>query len=198
MVFMTKKIVLLASGSGSLAQAIIDAVSTGSLQAEIAEIICDQSQATVVTRAQSAGIAIFLHPMQKDRAVWNKELFEHVNAINPDLVVSVGFMRVLSPEFVSRFATINSHPSLLPNFPGAHAVADAMAAGVAVTGTTVHWVDEGVDTGKIISQVEVPVRPGDDVERLHERIKIAERELIVRTIADVLPGLNAANTHLEN
>ena len=98
-------------------------------------------------------------------------------------------MRSLSADFVSRFKIINSHPSLLPKFPGAHAVEDALAAGVELTGATIHWVDEGVDTGKIIAQVAVPILSGDDKESLHERIKIAERKLIVQTIKELLPTL---------
>ncbi len=92
-------------------------------------------------------------------------------------------MRILSPEFVKKFRAINSHPSLLPLFPGAHAVRDALAAGVSETGCTVHWIDSGVDTGAIIAQIPMPIRSGDTEEQLHERIKIAERALIVETIA---------------
>jgi phosphoribosylglycinamide formyltransferase-1 len=98
-------------------------------------------------------------------------------------------MRILSPQFVNYFPTINSHPALLPAFPGAHAVRDALAAGVTITGTTVHWVDAGVDTGPIITQMEVPVLPGDDEATLHERIKKVERGLIVATIALITPTL---------
>jgi phosphoribosylglycinamide formyltransferase-1 len=98
-------------------------------------------------------------------------------------------MKILSPEFVNNFPTINSHPALLPDFPGAHAVRDALAAGVTITGTTVHWVDAGVDTGPIITQMEVPVVPGDDEATLHERIKKVERGLIVATIALITPTL---------
>ena len=98
-------------------------------------------------------------------------------------------MRILSPEFVERFKVINSHPSLLPNFPGVHAVKDALLANVAMTGTTIHWVDSGVDTGEIIAQVEIAVVPNDDIASLHERIKIVERGLIVETISKLLPTL---------
>jgi phosphoribosylglycinamide formyltransferase-1 len=127
--------------------------------------------------------------MQKDRLQWDAQLIEHMDALQPDLVVSAGFMRILSPYFVSRFKMINTHPALLPAFPGAHAVRDAIAAGVSVTGATVHWVDAGVDTGEIIAQVPVPVLPSDDESTLHERIKIAERGLIVATLKDLLPTL---------
>lgn len=195
---MNKKLVLLASGSGSLAQAVIDSVLSGEIDAEISAIVCDQPQAFVLSRASAASIRTLILPMKKDRSLWNSELFKQVESILPDLVVSVGFMRILSAEFVTRFPTINSHPSLLPSFPGAHAVADALKAGVSTTGTTVHWVDEGVDTGKIIAQAEIPIFSNDDEASLHERIKIVERALIVRTIKEVLPRLNPSANHLEN
>jgi phosphoribosylglycinamide formyltransferase-1 len=97
-------------------------------------------------------------------------------------------MRILSPDFVNRFKVMNTHPALLPAFPGAHAVRDALTAGVTQTGTTVHWVDEGVDTGPIISQRIVPIEPSDTEESLHERIKIAERNLIVETLLTWIDG----------
>jgi phosphoribosylglycinamide formyltransferase-1 len=132
--------------------------------------------------------------MLEDRTSWDNQISEATAKSNPDLVVSVGFMRILSKEFVTRFPTINTHPALLPSFPGAHAVRDALSSGASVTGSTVHWVDAGVDTGTIISQKEVLVLPQDDESSLHERIKIVERELIVETlqnfIADGLPRRN--------
>jgi phosphoribosylglycinamide formyltransferase-1 len=124
--------------------------------------------------------------MSSDRKSWDEELFLIVQSLNPTLVVSAGFMRILAPEFVSTFKVINSHPALLPNFPGAHAVRDALAAKVAVTGATIHWVDAGMDTGKVIAQREVPVLEDDTEALLHERIKIVERGLIVATISDLL------------
>jgi phosphoribosylglycinamide formyltransferase-1 len=129
--------------------------------------------------------------MLEDRSSWNNQISEEVAKSNPDLVVSVGFMRILSKEFVTKFPTINTHPALLPNFPGAHAVRDALNSGASITGATVHWLDAGIDTGTIISQKEVAVLPQDNESSLHERIKIVERALIVETlqsfIADGLP-----------
>lgn len=186
---MSAKIVVLASGQGSLAQAIFDAVKSGELKAQILEVISDRPNAQVLQRAEDAGIATFIHPMQKDRLQWDAQLIEHMDALQPDLVVSAGFMRILSPYFVSRFKMINTHPALLPSFPGAHAVRDAIAAGVSVTGATVHWVDAGVDTGEVIAQAPVEVLPSDDESTLHERIKIAERGLIVATLKELLPTL---------
>lgn len=188
---MSVKIVVLASGQGSLAQAIFDAVKSGELAAQIVEVISDRPEAQVLQRAESAGIATFVHPMQKDRLQWDAQLIEHVDKLQPDLVVSAGFMRILSPYFVSRFKIINTHPALLPSFPGAHAVRDAIAAGVSVSGATVHWVDAGVDTGEVIAQAPVEVLPNDDESTLHERIKIAERGLIVETLKELLPTLES-------
>jgi len=188
---MSVRIVVLASGQGSLAQAIFDAVGSGQLDAQILEVISDQPHAPVLERAKEAGISCFVHPMQKDRLQWDAQLIEHMDGLAPDLVISAGFMRILSPFFVSRFRMINTHPALLPAFPGAHPVRDAIAAGVAVTGATVHWVDAGVDTGEVIAQTSVEVLPGDDESTLHERIKIVERGLIVATLQELLPTLES-------
>ena len=170
------KLLLLASGTGSLAQAVIDAGF------DIAAVVSDVLGAQVLDRAVAANIETKVIEFKKPREVWDSELIGYVESVNPDLVVSVGFMRILSAEFVSKFKVINSHPALLPNFPGAHAVRDALAAKVSQTGCTVHWVDAGVDTGQLIAQVAVDVLPTDDESSLHERIKIVERELIVNTI----------------
>ena len=170
------KLVLLASGNGSLAQALIDA------RFDIAGLVTDNPSAQVIERAKVTNIDCKIIPFQSPRAVWDREIEDAVAQLNPDLVVSVGFMRILSNSFVKRFKVINSHPALLPNFPGAHAVRDALSAGVKETGCTIHWVDEGVDTGEIIAQSKVEILPNDDVTTLHERIKVIERELIVETI----------------
>jgi phosphoribosylglycinamide formyltransferase-1 len=170
------KLLLLASGTGSLAQAVIDAGF------DIAAVVSDVPGAQVLDKAVAANIATKVIEFKKPREVWDSELIGYVESVNPDLVVSVGFMRILSAEFVSKFKVINSHPALLPNFPGAHAVRDALAAKVSQTGCTVHWVDAGVDTGQLIAQVAVDVLSTDDESSLHERIKIVERELIVNTI----------------
>lgn len=183
---MRKRVVILASGTGSLAQAIIDAQQ---LDIQIVAVVSDNPNAQVLERAKAAQINTAVVEMGADRNVWNSRLFDQVDLYHPDLVVSAGFMRILSADFVNTFPTINSHPALLPDFPGAHAVRDALAAGVSVTGTTVHWVDAGVDTGPIITQMEVPVLPNDDEATLHERIKKVERGLIVATIALIIPTL---------
>ena len=180
---MRKKVILLASGGGSLAQAIIEAVRSGTLDIHLPALISDRN-APALKVAEEAGIKsqqvdFTSYP---DRASWGTALSQTIATYQPDLVVSVGFMRILPPEVVNHFEIINTHPSLLPLFPGAHAVRDAMAAGANETGTTVHWVDEGVDTGEIISQRKVAIEANDSEDSLHERIKIQERELIVETL----------------
>ena len=183
---MRKRIVILASGQGSLAQAIIDA---SELEIQIVAVVSDRADAQVLDRAKKASINTAVVELTDDRHSWNQRLFDQVDLYNPDLVVSAGFMRILSPEFVNHFPTINSHPALLPDFPGAHAVRDALAAGATHTGTTIHWVDEGVDTGEVIAQERIEITATDTEESLHERIKIIERGLIVATIPQILAEL---------
>jgi len=185
------RVLLLASGSGTLVQAIIDAVTSTKLDCELVGLICDQAKAQVIERAIAAGIAVDALPMKADRAQWNQEIFQLAESKSPDLIVSAGFMRILSAEFVAHFKVVNTHPALLPNFPGAHAVRDALAAGASKTGTTVHWVDAGVDTGEIIAQQVVEIAAGDTESSLHERIKIAERGLIVEVLRELLPRVKA-------
>jgi len=185
------RVLLLASGSGTLVQAIIDEVASANLDCELVGVICDQEQAQVIERARVAGVAVDVLEMKADRNQWNQEIFQLANRIAPDLIVSAGFMRILSAEFVERFKVINTHPALLPKYPGAHAVRDALAAGEVTTGTTVHWVDAGVDTGEIIAQQVVEIAAGDTEASLHERIKIAERLLIVEVLRELLPRVRA-------
>lgn len=181
-------IVILASGAGSVAQALIDAVIDphGALHQKliIARVITENPGAGIVERANRAGLATSLVEFHKeqDRSAWEDQLREVIEEVDPWLVVSAGFMKILSPTFVERFRIINTHPSLLPLFPGAHAVRDAVAAGAKESGCTLHFVDAGVDTGAVIAQRRIEIRPGESVESLHERIKELERELIVTGI----------------
>lgn len=184
-----KKIAILASGSGTLAEAIFDAVRSKTLPCIVTALICDQPKARVIERAAAFDIPVYLHPMYDDRADWNRKLLELLLSFDLDLVVSAGFMRILDRTITERLPIINSHPALLPAFPGAYAVRDALAAGAMRTGTTIHWVDAGVDTGKVISQAELDILPGDTEESLHERIKILERSLIVATIGQLISTL---------
>jgi len=190
-------IVVLASGSGTLAQAIFDA-SAADGDFTFAALITDKPQATVVQRAQAAGISVITVPVgdYPDRADWDAALAQVLDEVSPALVVSAGFMRILGAEVLARYEgrIINSHPSLLPLFPGAHAVRDALAAGVTETGTTVHLVDAGTDTGEVLAQVTEPIAPGDTEESLHERIKAHERHLIVAVLRQRL-GLSRKTQH---
>lgn len=189
---MAARIVVLASGSGTLLQALIDAVRAEALDVSIAAVGSDVPGVMALSRAEDAGIPVFVQePMAyATRDDWNAALTERVASFAPDWVVSAGFMRILGPEFVDTFAgrILNTHPALLPSFPGAHAVRDALAHGVKVTGCTVHVVDHGVDTGPIVAQRAVEVLPDDDEASLHERIKVVERELLVQTLAALTGG----------
>ncbi|MEJ0014242.1 MAG: phosphoribosylglycinamide formyltransferase [Actinomycetota bacterium] len=178
---MAKRVLLLASGGGSLAKAILEAHQRCEITVDIVGLISDKD-APVIDVAKSYGVPTFFIPLQNDRRHWDREIFDTTQSLQPDLVVSVGFMRLLAPEFVKYFKVINTHPSLLPLYPGAHAVRDALADGAIISGTTIHWVDTGLDTGLVISQHVVDVLPTDDEATLHERIKIAERALIVETL----------------
>lgn len=181
------RVVVLVSGSGTLLQSVLDASADPSYPVRVVAVGADRHGIEGLARAERAGLPSFVarlgdHP---DRAAWDKALTEAVAGYEPDLVVSAGFMKILGPTFLERFAgrVVNTHPALLPAFPGAHAVADAVTHGVKVTGCTVHLVDAGVDTGPIVAQQAVPVAPGEDVDTLHERIKVVERRLLVDVIA---------------
>ena len=179
---MSKRILLLASGAGSLAQAILSAHQNNEIDCEFIGLISDKDSPALEV-ARTFGIPDFYIPMKPDRKEWDADIYAATERLNPDLVVSVGFMRVLAPRYVENFQVINTHPSLLPLYPGAHAVRDALAARATVTGTTVHRVDAGLDSGPVLVQREVPIEKSDDESTLHERIKIAERALIVELLA---------------
>jgi len=179
------RVVILASGSGTLFQALIE--NQAALAIEIVALVVDKD-VPAVQRAQTAGISVVEVPMLPDRDQWNQVMESVLTDLGADLVISAGFMRVLGPNVVAAFAgrLINTHPALLPDFPGAHAVRDALAAGVTSTGTTVHFVDAGVDTGPIIAQREVEIFPTDTEDSLQERIKVVERELLVETVRKIV------------
>lgn len=189
---MSLRIVVLVSGSGTLLQSLIDAGAAGTLDAQVVAVGADRASIEGLARAERAGIPTFVHPLAKgaDRGAWDGELTRLVAAYDPDLVVSAGFMKLVGADFLDRFCgrMINTHPALLPAFPGAHGVRDALAHGVKVTGCTVFTVDAGVDTGPILAQEAVPVLADDTEETLHERIKVVERALLV----DVINSLAAA------
>ncbi|WP_233608767.1 phosphoribosylglycinamide formyltransferase [Nocardia stercoris] len=181
-------VVVLASGTGSLLQSLIAATRAPGYPAQVVAVGVDRPCAAT-DHAQAAGIPSVLVQLgdHRDRATWDRALTDAVAAYTPDLVVSAGFMKLLGPVFLDRFGgrIINTHPALLPAFPGAHGVRDALAYGAKVTGSTVHLVDGGIDTGPILAQEAVTVLPDDDEATLHERIKVVERRLLADTVAAV-------------
>lgn len=180
-------IVVLVSGSGTLLQALLDASRDPSYGVDIAAVGADRDDIEGLRRAERAAVTTFVERVgtHRDRAAWDAALAVRLDALAPRFVVSAGFMKILGPQVLARHTVINTHPALLPSFPGAHGVRDALAHGVKVTGTTCHIVDAGVDTGPILEQRAVRVEPGDDEASLHERIKVAERDMLVDVVAAI-------------
>ncbi len=176
-------VVVLVSGAGTLLQALIDASADPDYGVRVAAVGADR-ECDGISRADRAGIPTFVvRPRDfPDRVAWDRALAEHVAAVSPPLVVTAGFMRILGPATLGAQPVVNTHPALLPSFPGAHGVRDALAYGVKVTGTTCHVVDAGIDTGPIIEQRVVAVEDDDTEESLHERIKEQERDLLVSVV----------------
>ena len=177
--------VVLASGTGSLLESIL-AAAVGDYPARVVAVGTDRDcRALEIAAAASLPSYTVRLGDQPDRQSWDTAITEATAAHQPDLVVSAGFMKILGPQFLSRFIgrVVNTHPALLPAFPGAHAVPEALAYGVRVTGCTVHLVDAGIDTGPILAQEPVAVLDGDDEDALHERIKVVERRLLVEVLA---------------
>lgn len=174
--------IVLVSGVGSNLQALIDASQDPAYGAVIVAVGADRTGIEGLARAERAGIPTFIVELADfdSRADWDVALTGHAAKYDPDLVVLAGFMKLVGPAFLDRFGgrTVNTHPSLLPSFPGAQSPRDALEHGVKITGATLFLVDEGLDEGPIIAQVPVPVEPDDDVESLHERIKVAERDML--------------------
>jgi phosphoribosylglycinamide formyltransferase 1 len=177
------RLVVLISGSGTLLQALIDACANPAYGAKVVAVGSDRPNIQGLERAVRANIPTFVESLQDHatRAAWDQALTADVAAYEPDLVISAGFMKLVGPEFLARFEgrMINTHPALLPSFPGMHGPRDALAYGVKITGATVFLVDAGIDSGVILDQRAVQVADNDTVETLHERIKVAERELLV-------------------
>ncbi len=180
------RVVVLASGGGSTLQALLDAVADPGYGVQLVAVGADRPGAGALDRAAAAGVPTFVCPVadHPDRATWDSALAETVGGYRPDLVVSAGFMRLLGPAFLDRFGgrVVNSHPALLPSFPGMHGPRDALEHGVKITGATLFVVDAGVDSGAIIAQRAVDVRDDDDEGSLHERIKVEERILLVDVV----------------
>ncbi|WP_067823890.1 phosphoribosylglycinamide formyltransferase [Actinomadura kijaniata] len=180
------RLVVLVSGAGTNLQALLDACADPAYGAQVVAVGADRDGTAGLERAERAGLPTFVVrvPDFATREEWDAALADAVAEHAPDLVVSAGFMKILGPRFLARFGgrTVNTHPALLPSFPGAHAVRDALAYGVKVTGCTVHFVDEGVDTGPVIAQETVRVGWHDDEDSLHEKIKQVERRLLVDVV----------------
>jgi len=183
---MPARLVVLVSGAGTNLQALIDASADSSYGAEVVGVGADRPGAAGLARAERAGIPVFVHSVSDypDRAEWDRAVAGSCSAFEPDLVVSAGFMRLVGVPFLDRFCGrfINTHPSLLPAFPGMHGPRDALAYGVKVTGCTIFIVDPGVDAGPVVAQAPVPVFDTDDEATLHERIKTVERGLLGDTV----------------
>jgi len=183
---MTVRLVVLVSGEGTNLQALIDACAAPDYGAQVVAVGADRTGITALGRAERAGLPTFTVRLADypARADWDAALARACAAYDPDLIVLAGFMKLVGPPFLACFGgrCVNTHPALLPSFPGAHAVRDALALGVKVTGCTVLVVDEGVDTGPIVAQAPVPVADDDDEPALHERIKVTERALLVSTV----------------
>jgi phosphoribosylglycinamide formyltransferase-1 len=186
----TARLVVLVSGAGTNLQAILDASADDAFGAAVVAVGADRDGVQGLARAERAGVPTFVHRVADypSRPGWDRALAQSCADHSPDLVISAGFMRLVGPVFLSRFGGrfINTHPSLLPAFAGMHAARDALAFGVKLTGCTVFVVDAGTDTGPVIAQAAVPVREDDDVATLHERIKGAERSLLVRTVGQMV------------
>jgi phosphoribosylglycinamide formyltransferase 1 len=183
---MQARLVVLVSGEGTNLQALIDACARPDYAATIVAVGADRENIGALDRAAGAGIPGFVLKVRDfpARETWDRALSDACDAYHPDLIVCAGFMKLLGKAFLDRFAgrCLNTHPSLLPSFPGMHGVRDALDYGVKVAGCTVFLVDEGVDAGPVLAQACVPVADDDDEATLHERIKVAERALLVDTV----------------
>ena len=181
------RLVVLVSGSGTNLQALLDACTDPAYGARVVAVGADREDIEGLARAERAGIPTFVRKVSdfETREGWDASLTTVVERFEPDLVVSAGFMKLLSAEFLDRFLTVNTHPALCPAFPGMNGPRDALEHGVKVTGATLFVVDAGVDTGPIVAQVPVEVADDDDVASLHERIKTAERAMLVDAVGRI-------------
>lgn len=181
------RLVVLVSGAGTNLQALLDACAESSYGARVVAVGADREDIEGLARADRAGVPTFVRRVSdfETREGWDSAMATLIDRFEPDLVISAGFMKLLSAEFLERFLTLNTHPALCPAFPGMHGPRDALEHGVKVTGATLFVVDAGVDTGPIVAQVPVAVAEDDDVESLHERIKTAERAMLVDSVGRI-------------
>ena len=182
---MTARVVVLVSGSGTNLQALLDARGEAY---DVVAVGSDRDSAEGLARAAAAGVETWVVPLRGDRAAFDDEVLATLRLWAPDLVVLAGYMKILAPRVVEAYPTLNTHPALLPAFPGAHGVRDALAYGVKVTGATVHFATADLDAGPIVAQEAVEVRDDDDEASLHERIKAVERRLLVDSVTRLCTG----------
>ena len=182
------RLVVLVSGSGTNLQALLDASDDPSYGARVVAVGADREGIEGLARATRCGAPTFVHKLgdYPSRAEWDVAIAEEIASYEPDLVVSAGFMKILGAPSLAAFPLLNTHPALLPSFPGAHGVRDALAYGVKVTGCTVMLADAGVDSGPIVAQEALPVLPDDDEKTLHERIKAVEHRLLVDVVGRMI------------
>jgi phosphoribosylglycinamide formyltransferase 1 len=184
------RLLVLVSGTGSILQALMDACGDPAYGGRIVAVGADREGTGGIAKAEAAGIPTFVRRLKDspDRFAWDKALTADCAAFEPDLVILAGFLKLVGADFLAQFGSrlVNTHPALLPAFPGLHSVRDALAHGVKVTGCSVILVDAGVDSGPILAQAAVPVLDDDDEETLHERIKVAERTLVVETVGRMI------------
>jgi phosphoribosylglycinamide formyltransferase-1 len=180
------RLVVLVSGEGTNLQALLDAGTDPAYGAEVVAVGADRDGIEGLARARRAGVPTFVHRVEDhpSRAEWDAALTAACREHDPDLVVLAGFLKITGASFLEAFGgrCVNTHPALSPAFPGMHGPADALAYGVKVTGATLFLVDAGVDTGPVVAQAAVPVEDDDDAGTLHERIKVAERAMLVATV----------------
>jgi phosphoribosylglycinamide formyltransferase 1 len=183
---MRARLVVLVSGEGTNLQALLGACADPGYGAQIVAVGADRSGVPALDRAARAGVRTFVHRVADypDRADWDRALTASCAEARPDLIVLAGFMKLVGKDFLAAFGgrVINTHPALLPAFPGMHGVRDALEHGVKLTGCTVFLVDAGTDTGPVLAQAAVPVLDDDDEATLHERVKVTERALLVETV----------------
>ena len=183
---MRARLVVLVSGAGTNLQALLDACTDPEYGAQVVAVGADRAGVPALDRAEGGEVPTFVHRVADypDRADWDRALTASCAGAQPDLIVLAGFMKLVGKDFLAAFGgrVINTHPALLPAFPGMHGVGDALEHGVKLTGCTVFLVDAGTDTGPVLAQAAVPVLDDDDEASLHERVKATERRLLVETV----------------
>lgn len=192
-------VAVLISGTGSNLRALLEAARHPDFPARVVVVGADR-EADGLAHAEEFGIPSFTVPWHEhdSREAWGQELSRQLAVWKPDLVVLSGLMRLLPPALVAEYSPrlLNTHPAFLPEFPGAHGVRDALAAGASETGASVIVVDDGVDTGPVLAQERVPILPGDTEHSLHERIKPVERRLLIDVVRGIATGeLSLTPTH---